>query len=95
MIQPCHDFVLVLKMEKSAMKSEGGIYIPINNVTGACQGKVRAVGPGIERDDGSHFQLPCAVEDTVIFRENSGESVMFGGETYLLVPAMEILAVVR
>lgn len=95
MIKPCHDFVLVKKLEKTEMLTEGGLYMPIQNITGSWQGSVIDTGPGIEREDGSYYKLPCAAGDQVIVRETSGETVMFCGETYMLVPAMEILAVVR
>jgi len=94
-IKPTSDFVF-LKPHKEEGETEGGILIPTEAEKETVLAEVTHVGPGAETPEGTIFEVPCKVGDTVIYNESGFvNKVNLFGDEYLVVRGLEIIAVVE
>ncbi len=90
-ISPLEDRVAIQSVEKEQTTSSG-LVIPDNAQEKPHQGKVVAVGPGRVADSGERIAMDVAVGDTVFYSRYGGEELKVGEETFLILPARDILA---
>jgi len=85
---------LVVQREDNVTVTASGIVIPGSAAEKADRGTVLAVGPGKRNDAGDLKAIDVAVGDTVLFGQHSGQEVKVDKQTYLMLKADDVLAVV-
>ena len=91
-IQPLEDRILIKQLE-AEQTTASGLVIPDTAKEKPQEGEVVAVGPGRFDEDGENrVPLHVAVGDKVIYSKYGGTEVKYGGETYLLLSARDVLA---
>ena len=73
-------------------KERNGIIIPDSAKEKANKGKVQAVGPGRQLEDGTILPMTVSAGDIVIFQPYSGSAVNIDGQEYLIIQERDILA---
>ena len=92
-LEPTGTFVLV-KPERKAEQTEGGIYLPELSRDASLYGVITAVGPGKELKGGEVYAPEVRVNDRVLFRTQQAVEVHQGNEVYLLMDSeTDLLAV--
>ena len=93
MIKPIQDFVIILTEEVKEDNS-GGILLPEEMKQKPKQGKVVAIGKGIQAPDtGVWIEMQVAVGDTVIFARFGGGTIHVDGKEHLMMKQTDILAI--
>jgi chaperonin GroES len=91
-VRPLHDRIIVQRIEEGEQKV-GGIIIPDSAKEKPQQGKVKAVGKGKIKDDGTVLPLDVKEGDTILFGKYSGQEIKLDGEEFLIMREDEVLAV--
>lgn len=91
-VTPLHDRIIVSRIEEGEQKV-GGIIIPDSAKEKPQQGKVKAVGKGKFKEDGSRQPLDVKDGDTILFGKYSGQEIKIDGEEYLIMREDEVLAI--
>lgn len=92
-IKPRKDRVLVEPIEASeAIK--GGIIIPDSAKEKSQEGKVIAVGPGRQNEDGEIITVDLKVGDVVLMPKYGGTEVKMDDKVYQILREDDILAVI-
>ena len=94
MLKPLGDRVLV-KPDAAEQKTASGLYIASNAQEKPQRGEIIAVGAGKVGENGDRLPMDVHVGDVVIYGKFGGNEVKVDGETYLLMRADEIYAVVE
>jgi chaperonin GroES len=89
-----HDRVLV-KRHGQEQKSPGGIIIPDTAKEKPEQGKVVAVGKGIQNNVGKTVPLDVKEGDTILFGKWGGSEVKLDGKEYLVMKESDILGIIN
>ena len=84
--------IIVQRIEEGEQKV-GGIIIPDSAKEKPQQGKVKAVGKGKIKDDGTVLPLDVKEGDTILFGKYSGQEIKLDGEEFLIMREDEVLAV--
>lgn len=92
-LRPLSDRIIVL-CEKAEEVSKGGIILPENAREKPQRGKILAVGPGRNADDGSYIVPQVKVGDTVLYGKYSGVNITENGVEYIFMRETDVLAVV-
>ena len=87
-IKPLYDRVL-LKPIVEPEKTKGGIFIPDSAKKKPQQAEVVAVGPGTDKK-----KVTVKIGDVVLYEKYGGTEIDFDNESYLMIKAEEILAVI-
>ena len=82
-IKPLHDRVLVRRLEQEK-KSAGGVIIPDTAKEKPAEGKVLAVGPGVDVKKGNK----------ILFGKWSGTEVMVDGEELIIMKESDIMGII-
>ena len=92
-IQPVSGYILVepIKVETT---TASGIVLPESHEEKPQSGKVLTVGGPIF-DDGHEIKAPCAVGDTVIYREWGGKEYKEGDKNLLILKFEDIMALIK
>ncbi len=92
-IQPVSGYILVepIKVETT---TASGIVLPESHEEKPQSGKVLAIGGPIF-DDGHEIKAPCAVGDTVIYREWGGKEYKEGDKNLLILKFEDIMALIK
>lgn len=90
-LRPLDDRIVVEPLEAEE-KTPGGILLPDTAKQKPQQGKVIAVGPGRQTDDGKRLPLNVAVGDIVLFGKYSGSDVEVDGKELKILRESDILA---
>lgn len=93
MLKPLQDYVVLAKC-KEEVKTKSGIILTEKPKDEPSTGSVLAVGPG-KVVDGKLVPIELKAGDKVIYKKFSGTEVTHEGETYLLISADDILAIVE
>jgi chaperonin GroES len=94
MIKPLADYVLI-KPEKPADKTPGGIVLPERAKERSERGTVMALGTGAINEDGcTRRKFDVSVKDEVLFSRYGGHEIEDGGEQLLLVKSSDLLGIV-
>ncbi|MFT3663210.1 MAG: co-chaperone GroES [Gordonia sp. (in: high G+C Gram-positive bacteria)] len=93
-IKPLEDKILIQAVEAETTTASG-LVIPDSAKEKPQEGKVIAVGPGRWDDEGENrIPVDVAEGDTVIYSKYGGTEITYGGESYLILSARDILAVI-
>ncbi len=93
-IRPLQDRVLVQPiLEKEVMK--GGIIIPDSAKEKPIEGRVKAVGAGKIKEDGTRTPPEVKVGDKVLYGKYAGTEIKIDGEDFLLLREDDILGVIE
>ena len=92
-IRPLHDRVIV-KRKVAETTTLSGIIIPDSAKEKPQEGEVTAVGPGIQREDGSYARLDVKVGDQVLFGKYAGSEIKLDGDEYTMMKESDILGVI-
>ena len=93
-LKPLGDRVLVKPAPKEE-KTSSGLYISSGAQEKPQRGKVVAVGEGKRDQDGNRIPVDVKAGDEVFYGKFGGNEVKVDGETYLLMRADDIYAVVE
>ena len=93
-LKPLGDRILVKPAPKEE-KTSSGLYISSGAQEKPQKGEVVAVGAGKLNDKGERLPMDVKVGDVVIYGKFGGNEVKVDGETYLLMRADDIYAVVE
>jgi chaperonin GroES len=94
-IKPLHDRVIIKRLDESAEKTAGGLFIPDSAKEKPQEGEVIAAGAGKVRDDGSRQALDVKAGDRVLFGKYSGSEIKLDGEEFLIMREDEILGIIE
>lgn len=93
-IRPLQDRVLVQPiLEKEVMK--GGIIIPDSAKEKPIEGRIKAVGSGKVKEDGTRTPPEVKVGDKVLYGKYAGTEIKVDGEDFLLLREDDILGVIE
>jgi len=92
MLKPLADKV-VIKPGPEEERSSGGIVLPDTAKRKPQEGKVVAVGPGKQLEDGKRAAMSVKKGDTVIYSKYGGTEITVKGEDLVILGEDEILAV--
>jgi len=92
-VKPLGDKVLIKRLEAEA-KTAGGIVLPDTAKEKPKQGKVIALGDGVQLESGEKAPFQVKKGDTVLFGSFAGTEVTIDGEEYILMPEEDILAII-
>jgi chaperonin GroES len=90
-LQPLADR-LVVKPIEAEEKTKAGIYLPDTAKEKPQEGKVVAVGPGRQSDDGKRIAMDIKVGDIVIYAKYGGTEIKIDDEEYMILRESDILA---
>ncbi len=94
-IKPLHDRVIIKRLDESAEKTAGGLFIPDSAKEKPQEGEVIAAGAGKVREDGSRQALDVKAGDRVLFGKYSGSEIKLDGEEFLIMREDEILGIIE
>lgn len=94
-IKPLHDRVIIKRLDESAEKTAGGLFIPDSAKEKPQEGEVIAAGAGKVREDGSRQALDVKTGDRVLFGKYSGSEIKLDGEEFLIMREDEILGIIE
>lgn len=93
-IKPLHDRVIIKRLDESAEKTAGGLFIPDSAKEKPQEGEVIAAGDGKYKEDGSRQTLDVKEGDRVLFGKYSGSEIKLDGEEFLIMREDEILGII-
>lgn len=94
-ITPLHDRVIIKRLEDSADKTAGGLFIPDSAKEKPQEGEVIAAGSGKYKEDGTRQSLDVKKGDRVLFGKYSGSEIKLDGEEFLIMREDEILGIIE
>ena len=92
-IRPLYDRIVVKRIEETADKTAGGLFIPDSAKEKPQEGEVMAVGQGKRADDGKLIPLDVKAGDRILFGKYSGSEIKLDGEEYMIMREDEVLGV--
>ena len=93
-IKPLHDRVIIRRLDESAEKTAGGLFIPDSAKEKPQEGEVIAAGDGKYKEDGTRQALDVKAGDRVLFGKYSGSEIKLDGEEFLIMREDEILGII-
>jgi chaperonin GroES len=90
-IKPLGDRVVVLPMPREET-TRGGIVLPDTAKEKPQEGKVIAVGPGRQTDEGKTIPPEIKEGDTVVYAKYAGTEIRLDDKDYLILSERDILA---
>ena len=93
-IRPLNDRVLVVSVEEE-QKTAGGIIIPDTAKEKPQEGRIVAVGPGKNGDDGKRTPLSVKKGDRILFSKYAGTELKIGGVEHVFMREDDILGVLE
>lgn len=92
-IHPVSGYILVEPL-KAAPTTASGIVLPESHEEKPQSGQVLAVG-GSTFEHGQEIKSPCAVGDTVIYREWGGKEYKDGDRNLLILKFEDVMAIIK
>jgi len=93
-IRPLNDRVLVVRVEEE-QKTAGGIIIPDTAKEKPQEGRIVAVGPGKNGDDGKRTALSVKKGDRILFSKYAGTELKIDGVEHVFMREDDILGVLE
>lgn len=93
-LRPLGDRVLVRRLE-AEKTLKGGIILPDTAKKKQESAEVIAVGEGKKDKEGKLIPLPVAIGDVILMEKYSGQEVTLEDETYVIVRADDLIAIVK
>ena len=94
-ITPLHDRVIIRRIDESAEKTAGGLFIPDTAKEKPQEGEVIAVGEGKYKKDGTRQTLDVKAGDRVLFGKYSGSEIKLDGDEFIIMREDEILGIIN
>ena len=94
-ITPLHDRVIIKRIDESAEKTAGGLFIPDTAKEKPQEGEVIAAGEGKYKEDGTRQTLDVKAGDRVLFGKYSGSEIKLDGEEFIIMREDEILGIIN
>src|SRR5499427_4605952 len=94
-ITPLHDRVIIKRIDESAEKTAGGLFIPDTAKEKPQEGEVIAAGEGKYKEDGTRQTLDVKAGDRVLFGKYSGSEIKLDGEEFIIMREDEILGIIE
>ena len=92
-LKPLADRVIV-KQTEAEEKTASGLYLPDAAKEKPTRGKVIAVGPGKQLENGKRGTPSVKVGDEVYYGKYAGTEITIDGENYLIMRESDIVAVI-
>lgn len=93
-LQPLGNRILVRRLEVEE-KLKGGIILPDTAKKKQEQAEVIAIGTGKKDKSGNVIPMPVKIGDIVLIEKYSGQEVTLNDETYVIVRADDLIAIVE
>lgn len=93
-LRPIGGHIIVEPREKEA-KTASGIYLVDAGEQKQSEGKVIAVGPGKQTDNGPRQVMEVKVGDIVVFKQYAKDEVTLDGKTFFVLSADDVMAVIE
>ena len=94
-ITPLHDRVIIRRIDESAEKTAGGLFIPDTAKEKPQEGEVIAAGEGKYKKDGTRQTLDVKAGDRVLFGKYSGSEIKLDGDEFIIMREDEILGIIN
>jgi chaperonin GroES len=94
-ITPLHDRVIIKRIDESAEKTAGGLFIPDTAKEKPQEGEVIAAGEGKYKEDGTRQTLDVKAGDRVLFGKYSGSEIKLDGDEFIIMREDEILGIIN
>jgi chaperonin GroES len=94
-LRPLGDRVVIEAVEQEETFAGGQLVLPETAKEKPQQGKVLAVGPGRQDDDGKRIQMDVKAGDRVLFAKYAGTEVKIDGKKLLIMKETDILGIVE
>ncbi|MBV9242773.1 MAG: co-chaperone GroES [Acidobacteria bacterium] len=94
-ITPLHDRVIIRRIDESAEKTAGGLFIPDTAKEKPQEGEVIAAGEGKYKEDGTRQTLDVKAGDRVLFGKYSGSEIKLDGDEFIIMREDEILGIIN
>ena len=92
--RPLNDRVIVKRVGE-IQKTKGGIIIPDSAKEKPQEGKVLAVGPGKQGNDGHRITLEVKEGDRILFEKYAGSEIKIDGEEHIFMREDDILGILN
>ncbi|MBI4382748.1 MAG: co-chaperone GroES [Nitrospinae bacterium] len=93
-IRPLQDRILIQPIAEKELR-KGGIIIPDSAKEKPIEGRVKAVGAGKIKEDGTRTPPELKVGDKVLYGKYAGTEIKIDNEDYLLMREDDILGVLE
>ncbi|MDD7464804.1 MAG: co-chaperone GroES [Actinomycetaceae bacterium] len=93
-IKPLEDRI-VIKQAEAEETTASGLVLPGSAQEKPQEGVVLAVGPGRIDDNGNRVPMDVKEGDAVIYSRYGGTEVTYGDDTYIILSARDVLAIVE
>ncbi|MCI5825095.1 MAG: co-chaperone GroES [Arcanobacterium sp.] len=93
-IKPLEDRI-VIKQVEAEETTASGLVLPGSAQEKPQEGTVLAVGPGRIDDHGNRVPMDVKEGDAVIYSRYGGTEVKYGDDSYIILSARDVLAVVE
>ena len=87
--------MIIRRLDESAEKTAGGLFIPDSAKEKPQEGEVIAAGDGKYKEDGTRQALDVKAGDRVLFGKYSGSEIKLDGEEFLIMREDEILGIIE
>jgi chaperonin GroES len=94
MFLPIEDNV-VLQQVTDTGQTSGGVIIPDTTQECTLQGKVVAVGPGRNLENGDRTHMQCKIDDVVVYPKFGAREIEIEGDDYLIIKEKELLTILE
>jgi chaperonin GroES len=94
-IRPLYDRIVVKRIEETADKTAGGLFIPDSAKEKPQEGEIIAVGQGKRSEDGKLIPLDVKAGDRILFGKYSGSDIKIDGAEYMIMREDEVLGVLE
>lgn len=94
-LRPLGDRVVIEAVEQEETFAGGQLVLPETAKEKPQQGKVLAVGPGRQDDDGKRIKMDVKAGDRVLFAKYAGTEVKIDGKKLLIMKETDILGIVE
>lgn len=95
-VKPLNDKILI-QLIPEEQETAGGLYIPDTAKNTQTKGIVKALGDGVEINDGTIRPIPLNIEDRILFLEGRGIEVKIDGDDadYKIISIKDVLATIK
>lgn len=94
-LKPLGNHIVVQSLKKEAVTASGIIIPDTAEKERPEQGTVIAVGPGKALENGTRQPIEVRPGDKVVFKKYSPDEVKMGNETYLVLSADDVMAIIE
>ncbi len=94
-LKPLGNHIVVQSIKKEAITASGIIIPDTAEKERPEQGTVVAIGPGKLLESGTRQAIDLKVGDSIVFKKYSPDEVKLGDQTYLILSADDVMAIVE